>query len=93
MLFGIISVGGIAVKEHFEVNLASFQIQLTYKFFKKMTEFFFPDKNIETDEQQGMSLEQLSSAYISGNNKRSNQTWTRTQHLPNSSRMLYRLNL
>ncbi|KAK3084827.1 hypothetical protein FSP39_019738 [Pinctada imbricata] len=44
-------VGGIAVKEHFEVNVAPMQIQMTYQFYKTVMGFFFPDKNIETDDQ------------------------------------------
>lgn len=45
------AVGGIAVKEHFEVNLAPLQIQMTYQLFKKVMEFFFPDKDIDKDDQ------------------------------------------
>ena len=45
------SVGGIAVKEHFEVNVVPLQIQMTYQFYKTVMGFFFPDKNIETDGQ------------------------------------------
>ncbi|XP_071094347.1 protein hobbit-like isoform X1 [Haliotis cracherodii] len=45
-------VGGIAVKEHFEVNVVPIQIQLTYQFYQAVMGFFFPDKNIETDDQQ-----------------------------------------
>ena len=43
-------VGGIAVKEHFEVNLVPLHIQMTYQLFKKVMEFFFPDKDIDKEE-------------------------------------------
>lgn len=43
-------VGGIPVKEHFEVNVAPIQIQMTYQFYKAVMEFFFPDKNVEVDD-------------------------------------------
>ena len=43
-------MGGIPVKEHFEVNVAPIQIQMTYQLYKAVMQFFFPDKNIETDD-------------------------------------------
>nr|KAG5698428.1 hypothetical protein BaRGS_006623 [Batillaria attramentaria] len=43
-------VGGIPVKEHFEVNVAPIQIQMTYQLYKAVMQYFFPDKNIETDD-------------------------------------------
>ena len=45
-----VPVGGIPVKEHFEVNVAPIQIQMTYQLYKAVMQFFFPDKNIETDD-------------------------------------------
>ena len=48
------TVGGIAVKEHFEVNVAPLQIQLTFKFYKTLMSFFFPGKNIDTEEGRGI---------------------------------------
>ncbi|XP_078336664.1 protein hobbit-like [Crassostrea virginica] len=51
-------VGGIAVKEHFEVNVVPLQIQMTYQFYKTVMGFFFPDKNIETDGQDGYTDKQ-----------------------------------
>ncbi|XP_041349626.1 protein KIAA0100-like [Gigantopelta aegis] len=44
-------VGGIAVKEHFEVNVVPLNIQMTYQFYEAVMGFFFPDKNIEADDQ------------------------------------------
>ncbi|OTF79151.1 hypothetical protein BLA29_003594, partial [Euroglyphus maynei] len=41
-------VGGIAVKEHLEVNVIPLTVGLTYAFFKKMLKFFFPDRNSDT---------------------------------------------
>ncbi|TRY94640.1 hypothetical protein DNTS_021557 [Danionella cerebrum] len=43
-------VGGISVKEHFEVNVVSLTIQLMYQFFKRMMGFFFPGRNVEEEE-------------------------------------------
>ncbi|XP_059177083.1 protein hobbit-like isoform X2 [Physella acuta] len=51
-------VGGIPVKEHFEVNVAPIQIQMTYQFYKAVMEFFFPDKNVEVDDEDEMDIKQ-----------------------------------
>ncbi|XP_025090124.1 protein KIAA0100-like isoform X2 [Pomacea canaliculata] len=47
-------VGGISVKEHFEVNVAPIQIQMTYQLYKAVMQYFFPDKNIEVDDDEEM---------------------------------------
>ncbi|XP_007935565.1 protein KIAA0100 homolog [Orycteropus afer afer] len=43
-------VGGISVKEHFEVNVVPLTIQLTHQFFHRMMGFFFPGRSVEDDE-------------------------------------------
>ena len=50
VFFSCVLVGGIPVKEHFEINVAPIQIQMTYQLYKAVMQFFFPDKNIETDD-------------------------------------------
>ncbi|ELV12096.1 hypothetical protein TREES_T100003578 [Tupaia chinensis] len=43
-------VGGISVKEHFEVNVVPLTIQLTHQFFHRMMGFFFPGRSVEDNE-------------------------------------------
>ncbi|XP_052074223.1 protein KIAA0100-like isoform X2 [Mytilus californianus] len=43
-------VGGIAVKEHFEVVVIPLQIQITYQFYKILLAFFFPGETDEDDD-------------------------------------------
>ncbi|XP_073943395.1 bridge-like lipid transfer protein family member hobbit [Choristoneura fumiferana] len=50
-------VGGISVKEHFEVNIVPFRIGLTKKFFNTMLKFCFPERDPDSiedgDEEDG----------------------------------------
>lgn len=43
-------VAGIPVKEHLEVNVVPFTIEVTLQFFQKMVKFFFPEKEISKEE-------------------------------------------
>ncbi|KAL3273173.1 hypothetical protein HHI36_014627 [Cryptolaemus montrouzieri] len=43
-------VGGISVKEHFEINLVPLKIELTKKFYNTMMKFCFPERDAEHPE-------------------------------------------
>ncbi|XP_068126254.1 bridge-like lipid transfer protein family member 2 isoform X2 [Hyperolius riggenbachi] len=43
-------VGGISVKEHFEINVVPLTIQLTHQFFHRMMGFFFPGRSVEEED-------------------------------------------
>ncbi len=42
------------MKEHFEVNVVPLTIQLTHRFYTAAMAFFFPGKNIDHEESQGI---------------------------------------
>ncbi|WAR03618.1 K0100-like protein [Mya arenaria] len=66
-------VGGIAVKEHFEVNLVPLQIQMTHQYFKKIMEFFFPDKDIDKEDADDDMDGASSSKSFTRSDKRASQ--------------------
>ena len=46
-------VGGIGVKEHFEVNVCPLAVRLTHRLFKKVMVFFFPQRAHEYEGEVG----------------------------------------
>ncbi|XP_045542824.1 protein KIAA0100 [Papilio machaon] len=66
-------VGGISVKEHFEVNIVPIRIGLTKKFFNTMLKFCFPERDpeaMEEGEEEAGREERAPSAASSGGTKR-----------------------
>ena len=45
-------MGGISVKENFEVNVVPLTIQLSSRFFKKTMAFFFPGRHVEKEKEE-----------------------------------------
>lgn len=45
-------VGGIPVKEHLELNVVPFTIEITLQFFQKMVKFFFPERDQVKDQEK-----------------------------------------
>ncbi|KAG6453249.1 hypothetical protein O3G_MSEX008052 [Manduca sexta] len=68
-------VGGIAVKEHFEVNIVPIRIGLTKKFFNTMLKFCFPERDPDAmddaeDEAEGTLRPSSSASLVSTGSKK-----------------------
>ena len=44
-LIPFVAVGGIAIKEHLEVNVLPLSLQLTKRFYNTAMHFFFPERS------------------------------------------------
>ena len=64
-------VGGISVNDHFEINLVPLTIGITQIFYKKIMEFCFPNKPLDTIDEFPPE-QKLGSAYLSKAAKKSN---------------------
>lgn len=53
-------VGGIPVKEHLEVNVIPFTIEVTLQFFQKMVRYFFPEREVSKEEKSKSRVLDLS---------------------------------
>ena len=60
-------VGGISVRDHFEINIAPLTIGITAHFYKKMMNFFFPEQieEEEADRKQRKKAKKLKGANTS----------------------------
>ena len=60
-------VGGISVRDHFEINIAPLTIGITAHFYKKMMNFFFPEQieEVEADKKQRKKAKKLKGANTS----------------------------
>eukprot|EP00095_Tigriopus_kingsejongensis_P007219 maker-scaffold1825_size27015-snap-gene-0.8 protein:Tk07219 transcript:maker-scaffold1825_size27015-snap-gene-0.8-mRNA-1 annotation:"upf0378 protein kiaa0100-like" len=57
-------VGGISVKDHFEINLVPFTIGISQSFYKKIMSFCFPERSLDAREEQVGSREKKKSSTI-----------------------------